>query len=77
MIDINKILEEICNDKRVNDDNFDLIESGLLDSYTMIELFVTLEDNNIELYPTQIKRDDLRTPGKIKKIIKEYIEKNK
>ena len=77
MIDINKILEEICNDKRVNDDDFDLIESGLLDSYAMIELFVTLEDNNIELYPTQIKRDDLRTPGKIKKIIKEYIEKNK
>ncbi len=77
MIDINKLLEKICNDKRVNDDNFDLIENDLLDSYAMIELFVSLEDNNIELYPTQIKRDDLRTPGKIKKLVKDYIEKKK
>lgn len=75
MINVNKLLEEICNDDRVNDDDFDLIESGVLDSYAMIELFTYLEDNDIELYPTQIKMNDLRTPGSIKNIIDEKFKK--
>ena len=47
MIDVKKLLYEICEDKRVYDDNIDLIESGLLDSYAFIELFSRLEDEGI------------------------------
>ena len=74
MININKALEQICNDKRVNNDNFDLIENNLLDSYTIIALFAFFEDNDIELYPTRVKREDLRTPGSIKRLVKKYME---
>ena len=39
MIDINEILYEICEDENVFNDDFDLIDSGLLDSYAFISLF--------------------------------------
>lgn len=71
MIDINKILFDICEDEHVYDDDFDLLESGLLDSFAMIELFAMLEDNGILIYPTRINRDSLRTPASIKKMIEE------
>lgn len=76
MIDITKILYEICEDESVYDLDFDLIESGLLDSLAFIELFSTLEDNEIFLQPTRIDRNLLRTPRSIQKLVDEYKKMN-
>ncbi len=72
MIDIKKLLFEICDDERVSDPEFDLIENGALDSFAFIELFDRLEDYGIEIYPTRIDRERLRTPESIEKLISEY-----
>ena len=72
MIDVCKLLYEICEDKNVYDKNYDLIESGLLDSYAFIELFSKLEDLGISLQPTRIDREQLRPPQAIENLIKEY-----
>ena len=71
MIDISELLYSICEDKNVYNKDFDLIESGLLDSYAFIELLSKLEDLGITIYPTRIKRDSLRTPRKREELIKE------
>ena len=75
MIDIYKILYSICEDENVYNKDFDLIASGLLDSYAFIELFSILEDNGILIQPTRIDRELLRTPGSIEKLIKETLKK--
>lgn len=71
MIDICKILYEICDDENVYNKDFDLIESGLLDSFAFIELFSILEDNGITIHQTRINHECLRTPRKIEELIKE------
>ncbi|MGN1132919.1 MAG: D-alanine--poly(phosphoribitol) ligase subunit 2 [Oscillospiraceae bacterium] len=71
MTDVTKILYEICEDENVKNPDYDLIDSGLLDSYAMIELFSDLEDYGIELYPTQIDRERLRTPRSIQELVNE------
>ncbi|MBQ6700265.1 MAG: hypothetical protein IJM98_06335, partial [Oscillospiraceae bacterium] len=56
-------------DERVFDEETDLIESGLLDSYAVIELFCRLEDEGTELQITQIDRELLRTAKGIEELI--------
>ncbi|MBQ9318631.1 MAG: D-alanine--poly(phosphoribitol) ligase subunit 2 [Bacilli bacterium] len=77
MIDVKQILYEICEDEAVFDKDIDLIDSGLLDSYTFIELFSRLEDYNIILYPTQIDRNKLRTIAGIEELINDYLQEKK
>lgn len=72
MIDVKKLLFEICEDKAVYDEEIDLIESGLMDSLAVIELFEALEDEGIELQPTRIDRNCLRTAEGIERLIREY-----
>ena len=72
MIDVCSLLYEICEDKNVFNKDFDLIESGLLDSYAFIELFSKLEDLGVTIQPTRIDRDLLRTPRNIEKLIQEH-----
>ena len=48
-INVSDLLYEICEDESVYNPDFDLIESGLLDSYAFIELFSRLEDQGIIL----------------------------
>lgn len=69
MIDICELLFSICEDKNVYNKDFDLIESGLLDSFAFIELFSKLEDAGIVIQPTRIDRELLRTPRSIEKLI--------
>ena len=69
MIDVKELLYEICEDRRVYEENIDLIESGLLDSYAFIELFSRLEDEGITLFPTRIERSKLRTVQGIEELI--------
>ena len=72
MIDVEKILYEICEDESVYEEGIDLIESGILDSYAFIELFSRLEDYNVIIQPTRIDRNKLRTVAGIKQLIDEY-----
>lgn len=76
MINIYEILYDVCENECVYDPNFDLLESGVLDSLAFIELFAKLEDLGIEIQPTRIDRNRLRTPAEIEKLIKEYQTKN-
>ena len=70
-MDLNKILFDICQDEHVYNDDFDLVESGLMDSYALIELFSILEDNNIYIEPSKLSIENLRTPRKIRELIYE------
>lgn len=69
MTDISRLLFELTEDERVFDPDYDLIESGALDSLAFIELFSRLEDEGIELQPTRIDRSKLRTPASIARLI--------
>ena len=73
-INIPELLYEICEDEGVYEEDIDLIESGLLDSFAFIELFSRLEDFGINIQPTRIDRSQLRTVKGIEKLIKEYME---
>lgn len=78
MIDVPKLLYEICEDESVYKEDIDLIESGLLDSLAFIELFSKLEDLGIEIQPTRIDRSCLRTVKGIEQLINDSLrEKNK
>ena len=76
MIDVDQILKDIIGSDTPIEDETDLIESGLLDSYAFIELFSILEDNSITINPTRIDRDDLRTKKGIEKLIENYNKDN-
>ena len=69
MTDISRLLFELTEEERVFDPDYDLIESGALDSLAFIELFSRLEDEGIELQPTRIDRSELRTPASIARLI--------
>lgn len=73
MIDVQKLIYEICEDKRVYEDDMDLVESGLLDSYAFIELFSRLEDCGIIIHPTRVDRTKLRTVKGIEELINQYL----
>lgn len=75
MIDVCELLYSICEDENVYNKDFDLIESGVLDSFLFIELFSKLEDLGIVIQPTRIDRELLRTPRGIETLIEQY--KNK
>ena len=68
-VDVKQLLIEICDDARVNEPGIDLVDSGIMDSYAMIELFALLEENGIELQPTRIDRTMLRTVEGIEQLI--------
>ncbi len=72
MIDVSKLLYEICENEEVYNKDFDLIESGALDSFAFIELFAKLEDMGINIQPTRIDRNLLRTPAGIEMLIAQY-----
>lgn len=77
MIDVKKLLYDLCEDESIYDDSTDLIESGILDSFMLIELFSSLEDNGIVLYPTRIDREKLRTVKGIEELISNYLKNKK
>ena len=72
MIDVKGILYEICEDESVYEDNTDLFETGIFDSFVFIELFNRLEDEGLELQPTRIDRSMLRTPAEIQRLVARY-----
>jgi len=75
MINISDLLFSICENEKVYDKNFDLIESGLLDSFGFIELLSKLEDEGIIIHPTRIDINCFRTPQNIENLINDLIKK--
>lgn len=71
MIDLLQLLCEVCGDEAVRDPDYDLLESGALDSLAFIELFSRLEDEGIELQPARIDREMLRTPRTIRRLLEQ------
>lgn len=76
MIDIEKLLYEVCGDEAVFDPELDLLESGILDSLAFIELFARLEDEGIELQPARVGREQLRTPRAIRQLVEQAANGN-
>jgi D-alanine--poly(phosphoribitol) ligase subunit 2 len=75
LTDVKKILFEICEDEKVFDENTDLIESGILDSYGTMELLAALEDEGIEINITRIDRNLLRSVSGIEKLVSDSFER--
>jgi len=73
-INVKDLLYEICEDDSVYNDDIDLIESGLLDSYAFIELFSKLEDYGINIQPTRIDRSMLKNVKGIEQLIQNYLD---
>ena len=71
MSDIRTRLCEVCGDPAAGEDGVDLIESGLLDSLAVIELFARLEEEGIDLIPTRVDRERLRTAEGIEALVAE------
>ena len=72
---IRKILVDVCDSEDVLNPDIDLIESGLLDSLAIINLFTELDDLGIEIQPTQFEKNDFRTIEGILKIVKQHYNK--
>ena len=73
---IKDILYEVCDDERVYDEDVDLLEE-VIDSMALIELFSKLEEEfEIEIQPTEIPIDNLRTIDGIKELIEGKISEN-
>lgn len=70
MIDVKALIKKICDYNVINDDE-DLIDNGVLDSYALIELLGTLEDQGVTLVLTRIDRTKLRTIKGIEALILE------
>ena len=64
MIDVEKLLYDICEDESVFDPDIDLIDSGLPDSFSVIELISALEDRGVTLYLTRIEYEDRQSGGR-------------
>lgn len=55
------LIANACGTPRALEEGVDLIESGLMDSLARITLFEGLEDLDVELSPTQLAPDALRS----------------
>lgn len=73
---IKDILYEVCDDERVYEEGIDLLEE-VIDSMALIELFSRFEEEfDIEVQPTEIPLDSLRTIEGIKELIEGKISEN-
>lgn len=77
MLNVKKLLYEICQDPRVLEPGINLVESGLMDSYAVIELFSALEEAGIELQPTRIDRKQLQTVAGIEDLVRRWEDQNR
>ncbi len=67
---IKDILVDICGSEQVLEDGVDLLDSGLLDSLAFISLLMALEDEGIDIQPTQVDRNCFRTVEGIIDLVK-------
>ena len=73
---IKEILYNVCDDDRVYEDGIDLLED-VIDSMALIEFISALEDEfDIEISPTEIPLDNLRTIDGITEFVEGKISEN-
>ncbi len=73
---LKEILYEVCEDERVYEDGIDLLEE-VIDSMALIDLFSRLEDVfNLEIQPTEVPLDSLRTVERLAEFIEGKISEN-
>jgi len=67
-----ELLAEACGDPRAASDlDLDLYGENLLDSFAWVQLLEGLEDAfGLELWPTQVSRQDTATPRKIAALVR-------
>lgn len=70
MINVFDILYELCDNEAVYNPDCELIDSGILDSYAILELLSRLEDEGIMIHLTRIDKSLLKTPAGIEQLIK-------
>ena len=58
---VEELLVRVCGSKQVLQPGLNLVESGLLDSLALIDFFDELNLLGVELQPTQVVNDDLRS----------------
>lgn len=71
MMDLRKLLVEICGDEGILEEGIDIIESGYLDSFAIVELLSALEDEGIEIHLTQMDRSIFHSLEKLENWVKE------
>ncbi|MGN0664803.1 MAG: phosphopantetheine-binding protein [Negativibacillus sp.] len=67
---IKDILVDVCGSEQVLEDGVDLLDSGFLDSLAFISLLMALEDEGIDIQPTQVDRNCFRTVEGIIDLVK-------
>ncbi len=69
IVDVNKFICDLCGlDEPLKDDE-ELIDSGILDSFAIVELISALEEEGIIIHLTRIDRNMLKTVASINKLI--------
>lgn len=66
---VEELLVRVCGSRQVLQPGVDLVESGLLDSLGLIDLFDELNLMGVELQPTQVTNDDLRSVDSICEVL--------
>ncbi len=72
-MDVKVFLKEVCELDYIPSDDCELLESGILDSYALIELVSALEDEGIEIHLTRIDKELLKTPASLQRLIDESV----
>ena len=67
------LIANACGTPRALEEGMDLIESGLMDSLARITLFEGLEDLGVELSPTRLSSDALRSARSILAAVHEVL----
>lgn len=67
------LIVRACGTPQALEEGVDLIESGLMDSLARITLFEELEDLGVELSPTQLDPDALRSAPAILAAVREAL----
>ena len=70
-MNVGQFIKDFCGLDEVPDRDYDLVENGILDSLTLIELVSALDDEGKEIHLTRINLNSLRTIKKKKKMIEE------
>jgi len=75
-VDVNKFICDLCGlDEPLKDDE-ELIDSGILDSFAIVELISALEEEGIIIHLTRIDRNMLKTVASINKLIENRLIQN-
>ena len=73
---IAEILREATGGLHEIDPETELLDSGILDSFALIQLFNALEDRGVALQPTQVRREEMKTPAAIAEAISQRANKD-